>query len=128
VNWTLDENKPNSKPNGGLWPEIQNKMNECGMIALKAQFTEHDLKNQIQFIFHRGERRVRGAKGNLRKWLPNKEIQSTSYFSAVLANSAVNEKTKPILSFRVLRSTYCDKNKEMRVEKTKPIYFVLSTA
>ena len=35
---------------------------------------------------------MRRAKGNLCKWLPNKEIQFTSYFSAVFANSAVNEK------------------------------------
>jgi len=61
----LEKNKANSKPISGLWPEIRqlrlcsrtsvapcrsgNKMNECGMTALKAQFTEHDLKKQSQF-------------------------------------------------------------------------------
>ncbi len=52
---------------------------------------------QSQFKFYRGERRVRRVKGNMCKLLPNKEIRSTYYFSAVFANSAVNEKTKPIL-------------------------------
>ena len=35
---------------------------------------------------------MRGAKRDLCKWFSNKEIHSTSYFSAVLANPAVDEK------------------------------------
>ena len=43
------KNKPNSKPIVGLWPEIVNNTNGCGMIAAKAQFTELQLKKQSQF-------------------------------------------------------------------------------
>ena len=54
---------------------------------------------QSQFEFYRRERRAHGAKGDLCKWLSNKEIQSESYFSAVLANSVVNEKQSQLPNF-----------------------------
>ena len=72
---------------------------------------------QSQFKFYRGERRVRRVKGNMCKCLPNKEIRSTYYFSAVFANSAVNEKTKPILSFRVPRSEFSGKMRKRNLKK-----------
>jgi len=38
-----------SKPNGGLWPEIRNKMNGCQMTAPEAQLKRYHLKKQSQF-------------------------------------------------------------------------------
>ena len=35
-----------TKPIAGVCPEILNKPNGCGMTAIKARFTEHDLKNK----------------------------------------------------------------------------------
>ena len=55
------------------------------IFVLQAIF---DGKKQSQFIFHRGERRDRRAS------------KIYSFFSVVLANAAVNEKTKPILRLR----------------------------
>ena len=52
----LWKNKPNSKPNAGLWPEIRStkyeilkKPNGCVMAAPQAQLTEYDFAKQSQF-------------------------------------------------------------------------------
>jgi hypothetical protein len=72
---------------------------------------------QSQIIFHRGERRARRAK---------KEIQSTSYFSAFFALSAVNLKKQSQFDDEqigvnsYLKGRY-EKTHILRAAKTKPI-------
>ncbi len=65
-------------------------------------------------VIYRGERGVRRAKEYMRNFLPNKEIQSESSFSAVSANSAVNEKQS---QFR----TWPCKNGSLRVSTVEVI-------
>jgi len=48
--------------------------------------------NKANLYFAAENAELGGVKGDMCKWLPNKEIQSTSSFSAVLANPAVDEK------------------------------------
>jgi hypothetical protein len=44
--WATGENKPNSNPNAGLWPETRSTKCEI----LNEDLTEHDLKKQSQCV------------------------------------------------------------------------------